>query len=74
VSTVLGPAFEQGVLVAAGLDGLNVEPGSLRIDELGAENVTVRVTVIGTVPKSVVDGLVLETFGGSPAMEGEPNG
>lgn len=64
MSVVLGAAFEQAVVEAAGLSGLLVEPGSLRIDELSAPDVTVRVTVVGSVPKSVIDSLVCGEFGG----------
>lgn len=64
MSVVLGQMFEQGVVEAAGLSGLVVEPGSLRIDELSAPLVTVRVTVVASVPKSVIDGLVCAEFGG----------
>jgi hypothetical protein len=50
----MGSVFEQQVVEAAGFGGLVVEAGSLQIDELSAPNVTVRVTVIGTVPREVV--------------------
>jgi hypothetical protein len=50
----MGAGFEAAIVDAAGLSSLNVEPGSLRIDELSAPNVTVRVTVIGSVAREVV--------------------
>lgn len=64
MSVVMGPTFESGVLEAAGLGDLNVVPGSLRIDELSAPNVTVRVTVVGSVPRSVVAALGCAVFEG----------
>ena len=54
LSVQMGSVFEATVVEAAGLSQLNVEPGSLRIDELSAPNVTVRVTVVGSVPREVV--------------------
>lgn len=45
----LGPEFEAAVLAAAGLQGLNVEPGSVRIDTLASPVTTVRFTVTAAV-------------------------
>lgn len=64
VSVQLGAGFEAAVLEGAGLSGLNVEPGSLRIDELSAPNVTVRVTVVASVPREVVAAAGCAVFGG----------
>lgn len=50
----MGSGFEAQIVDAAGFAGLNVEPGSLRIDELSAPLVTVRVVVVGSVPREVV--------------------
>lgn len=46
----LGPMFEQAIIAAAGVEGLNVEPGSLRIDTVTEPDTTVRVTLVLTVP------------------------
>lgn len=52
------------MVAAAGLGELNVEPGSMQIDALNAADVTVRVTVIGSVPKTAIDQLVVAYFSG----------
>jgi hypothetical protein len=58
----LGRTFEQHITTAAGLDKLNVEPGSLRIDELNADQITIRVTVVGTVDGVTVRQLINESL------------
>ena len=77
MSTDLGSAFEQGIITAANLGALNIEPGSMRIRELSSPDVTVRLTVIASVPRSAVDALVAGLFvppvGGGTPPEGEPN-
>ena len=51
---VLGTAFEQAIIAAAGLEGLNLEPGSLRVDTITEPETTVRFTLVLQVPGSVV--------------------
>ena len=51
---VLGPEFEQAIIVAAGVQGLNLEPGSLRVDTVTEPETTVRFTLVLQVPGSVV--------------------
>jgi hypothetical protein len=71
LSTVLGSEFEQGVITAAGLGAVNVEPGSLRIKELGTPDVMVRFTLVATVPRTVIDGLAVGLFTPAPPVQGE---
>jgi hypothetical protein len=77
LSTALGSAFELGVIQAAGLQVLNIEPGSLRIRDLESPNVTVRLTLIATVPRTVIDGLAVGLFTPAPVVppvqEGTPS-
>ena len=51
---VLGPEFEQAIIAAAEVQGLNLEPGSLRIDTITLPDTTVRFTLVLQVPGSVV--------------------
>lgn len=55
---VLPLTFEAQVAEACGLSELNVDPGSLRVDELSAENVTVRFTVVTSIPQAELTALI----------------
>jgi hypothetical protein len=68
LSTALGSAFELGVIQAAGFQALNIEPGSLRIRDLESPDVTVRLTLIATVPRTVINGLASGLFPPPPPV------
>lgn len=61
----LGPNFEQTIITAAGLDGLNIDPGSMRIDLINHPSTTVRFTLVASVPGSVVEAAIGDTIGGA---------
>ena len=61
----LGPYFEQTIIDAAGLAGLNIDPGSMRIDLINQPDTTVRFTLVATVPGSVVEAAIRDTIGGT---------
>lgn len=46
----LGAGFEAAIIAAAGVEHLNIEPGSLRIDTVTEPETTVRVTLVLSVP------------------------
>lgn len=50
----LGDSFEQAIVTAAGLDGLNLDPGSMQIGLLNEPVTTVRFTLVVDVPYEAV--------------------
>lgn len=63
----LGPRFESAMIAAANLENANIEPGTIRIDEMNAEMVTVRFTVIRAVKRTTVLQLAKEALMGGVA-------
>lgn len=61
----LGPSFEESIIAAAGLEGLNIDPGSMRIDLINHPDTTVRFTLVASVPGSVVEAAIGDAIGGS---------
>ena len=66
MSVVLGSSFEAGMIAAAGLTELNIEPGSIRVADMSADMVTARFTIVTAVPKATVMGLASEALGVTP--------
>lgn len=54
MSVNLGAGFEQAIIAAAGLQGLNLDPGSIRIGPVNDPMTTVRFTLVVDVPGEVV--------------------
>jgi len=54
VAVEFGPQFEEAIIAIAGLQGLNIDPGSMRIDLLHDPVTTVRFTVVADVPVAAV--------------------
>lgn len=54
MSVSLGEQFEKTIIAAAGVGGLNIDPGSMRIDLVNAPVTTVRFTIVVDVPGEVV--------------------
>ncbi|MEV4735566.1 MULTISPECIES: hypothetical protein [unclassified Microbacterium] len=50
----LGSDFEQAIIAAAGLEGLNLDPGSMEIGLLNDPVTTVRFTLVVDVPHEAV--------------------
>lgn len=65
MAVVLGAGFEQAVIAAAGLQGLNLDPGSMRIDQVDEPVVTVRFTLVVQVPAEQVRAAIVEAVGGA---------
>ena len=63
MSTNLGEQFEQSIIAAAGLEGLNIDPGSMRIDLLNSPITTVRFTLVVDVPGDVVREAIASELG-----------
>lgn len=49
-----GPEFETAIIAAAGLQELNIDPGSMRIDLLNDPVTTVRFTIVVDVAVAAV--------------------
>lgn len=60
MSVNLGPDFEQAIISAAGLEGLNIDPGSMRIGLVNAPVTTVRFTLVVDMPGDVVREAIAE--------------
>lgn len=58
-----GPQFEQAIIAAAGLEDLNLDPGSMRIDLVNDPVTTVRFTVVADVPVEAVRAALAATIG-----------
>lgn len=54
MSVNLGAEFEQAIIAAAGLQDLNLDPGSIRIGPVNDPMTTVRFTLVVDVPGEVV--------------------
>ena len=50
----LGAEFEQSIIAAAGLEGVNLDPGSMEIGLLNEPLTTVRFTIVVDVPGDAV--------------------
>ena len=61
----LGPGFEQAMIVAAGVEGLNIDPASMRIGPVNHPDTTVRFTLVVTVPGEVVEAAIQDAIGGN---------
>jgi hypothetical protein len=57
-----GPEFEEAIIAAAGLQELNIDPGSMRIDLLNAPVTTVRFTLVVDVPVEAVTAALTEAI------------
>lgn len=62
MSLNLGARFEQAIIAAAGLQGLNLDPGSLQIGPVNDPLTTVRFTLVVEVPGSVVREAIAEAI------------
>lgn len=58
----LGDEFEQAIIQAAGLEGLNLDPGSMEIGLLYDPVTTVRFTVVVDVPYDAVRAAIAATI------------
>jgi hypothetical protein len=54
----LGAPFENEIIAAAGLQALNLDPGSMRIGPLNDPVTTARFTLVVDVPVDVVKGAI----------------
>ncbi|KQQ65085.1 hypothetical protein [Microbacterium sp. Leaf320] len=58
----LGDEFEQAIISAAGLEGLNLDPGSMEIGLLNDPTTTVRFTLVVDVPYEAVRAAIADAI------------
>jgi len=59
----LGAGFEQAIIAAAGLQDLNLDPGSMLIGPVNDPITTVRFTLVVEVPGDVVREAIADAIG-----------
>lgn len=63
----LGTGVEQAVITAAGIQDLNIDPGSMQVSALGDPVTTVRFTLVVEVPSDAVRAAITAAITPPPA-------